>query len=98
VRGVFLSRGWQIANDTWAPSGAAALPLGYYLDVGGQHNEYYWGARFHIPMSFGYQPLVVPALPVTPAPLSADPAVAPAPRSAQHAGLAAAKPAARSAA
>ncbi len=24
--------------------------LWYYLDKGGQHNEYYWGRRFHVPM------------------------------------------------
>ena len=24
--------------------------LFYYLDKGGQHNEYYWGKRFHIPL------------------------------------------------
>ena len=25
--------------------------LFYYLDKGGQHNEYYWGRRFHIPLT-----------------------------------------------
>ena len=25
--------------------------LFYYLDKGGQHNEYYWGKRFSIPMN-----------------------------------------------
>ena len=25
--------------------------LFYYLDKGGQHNEYYWGKRFNIPMN-----------------------------------------------
>jgi len=28
--------------------------LFYYLDEGGQHNEYYWGRRFHVPMSDFY--------------------------------------------
>jgi len=27
----------------------------YYLDIGGQHNEYYWGQRFHVPMTYFYQ-------------------------------------------
>jgi len=26
----------------------------YYLDRGGQHNEYYWGKRFHLPMASLY--------------------------------------------
>lgn len=32
--------------------------LWYYLDKGGQHNEYYWGRRFHVPMMalFGMAP------------------------------------------
>ena len=30
--------------------------LYYYLDHGGQHNELYWGARFHYPMSWLYPP------------------------------------------
>lgn len=25
--------------------------LFYYLEKGGQHNEYYWGRRFHIPLT-----------------------------------------------
>ena len=25
--------------------------LFYYLDKGGQHNEYYWGRRFHVPLT-----------------------------------------------
>eukprot|EP01100_Stratorugosa_tubuloviscum_P004543 TRINITY_DN2141_c0_g1_i1.p1 TRINITY_DN2141_c0_g1~~TRINITY_DN2141_c0_g1_i1.p1 ORF type:complete len:401 (+),score=142.92 TRINITY_DN2141_c0_g1_i1:102-1304(+) len=25
-----------------------------FIDVGGQHNEYYWGKRFHVPMKFLY--------------------------------------------
>jgi len=28
--------------------------LFYYLDVGGQHNEYYWGRRFWVPMTDFY--------------------------------------------
>jgi predicted alpha/beta superfamily hydrolase len=34
--------------------------LWYYLDKGGQHNEYYWGKRFHVPMMalFGSAPKV----------------------------------------
>lgn len=30
--------------------------LYYYLDPLGQHNEYYWGKRFYIPMQFLYPP------------------------------------------
>jgi hypothetical protein len=30
--------------------------LWYYLDEGGQHNEYYWGNRFWVPMSELYPP------------------------------------------
>jgi hypothetical protein len=32
--------------------------LWYYLDKGGQHSEYYWGRRFHVPMMamFGMAP------------------------------------------
>jgi hypothetical protein len=25
-----------------------------YIDQGASHNEYYWGKRFHLPMSFLY--------------------------------------------
>jgi hypothetical protein len=28
----------------------------YYLDDGGEHNELYWGRRFHIPMATLYPP------------------------------------------
>jgi predicted alpha/beta superfamily hydrolase len=28
----------------------------YYLDKGGQHSEYYWGARFWVPMIYLYPP------------------------------------------
>jgi predicted alpha/beta superfamily hydrolase len=28
--------------------------LYYYLDKGGQHNEYYWGKRFSIPLQYLY--------------------------------------------
>jgi hypothetical protein len=31
-------------------SSAPLQNLYYYLDKGGQHNEYYWGKRFTIPM------------------------------------------------
>lgn len=45
-------------NQTVAVTSALAkLPLFvfnstlfYYLDDGGEHNEHYWGARFHVPM------------------------------------------------
>jgi hypothetical protein len=30
--------------------------LFYYLDSGGEHNEKYWGARFHVPMTDLYSP------------------------------------------
>jgi len=30
--------------------------LFYYLDDGGQHNEYYWGRRFWVPMTYFYSP------------------------------------------
>ena len=30
--------------------------LDVYLDEGGQHNEYFWGKRFHVPMSALYSP------------------------------------------
>jgi hypothetical protein len=30
------------------------LDVFYYLDRGGQHNEKYWGARFHLPMLYLY--------------------------------------------
>jgi len=33
--------------------------LFYYLDNGGQHNEYYWGRRFWVPMSYFYSPSVI---------------------------------------
>ncbi len=26
--------------------------LFYYLDKGGQHNEYFWGRRFYIPLTY----------------------------------------------
>lgn len=35
-----------------------ARSLGYYLQQGGQHSEYYWGQRFYVPMLFAYQPSV----------------------------------------
>lgn len=48
-----------------APPARPLAPfLGYYLDEGGQHSEYYWGARFHVPMSFAYQPTVDVAAPM----------------------------------
>lgn len=53
--------GFAYANDSWT-SPASERELGYYLDQGGQHNEKYWGARFHVPMAFAYQPLVHEAL------------------------------------
>jgi len=34
--------------------------LWYYLDHGGQHNEYYWGARFWVPMTSFYPPSLSP--------------------------------------
>jgi hypothetical protein len=36
--------------------------LFHYLDKGGQHNEYYWGRRFHIPMTDLYPPALSPAV------------------------------------
>jgi hypothetical protein len=56
-----LAMGFAYSNDSWA-SPASERELGYYLDQGGQHNEKYWGARFHVPMAFAYQPLVHEAL------------------------------------
>jgi len=37
--------------------------LWYYLDEGGQHNEYYWGKRFWVPMSEMYPPDITPCTP-----------------------------------
>lgn len=34
--------------------------LFYYLDQGGQHNEYFWGKRFWIPMTYLYPPRPTP--------------------------------------
>jgi hypothetical protein len=48
VRNHLLSLGY-VANST----------LYYYLDNGGQHNEKYWGARFHVPMADLYPPSVI---------------------------------------
>ena len=45
----FESDGW-VLNQT----------LFYYLDKGGQHNEYYWGQRFWIPMGYLYPPAPSP--------------------------------------
>lgn len=59
IRDRLLGLGFPYGNDTWSDTRV----LGYYLDHGGQHNEQYWGARFHVPMSFGYQPLVLTAVP-----------------------------------
>jgi len=39
VRDHFSSLGWTLNTD-----------LFYYLDAGGQHNEYYWGNRFNRPL------------------------------------------------
>jgi len=46
----FEADGWKL-NST----------LFYYLDNGGQHNEYYWGRRFWVPMTYFYpiKPLTV---------------------------------------
>jgi len=50
VRDHFLSEGFQYNSQ-----------LFYYLDQGGQHNEYYWGQRFHVPMTDLYPvPTYVP--------------------------------------
>ena len=32
----------------------------YYLDPGGRHNEYFWGKRFHVPMTDLYPPVFTP--------------------------------------
>ncbi|KAH3743721.1 alpha/beta hydrolase [Pelomyxa schiedti] len=40
VRNRLEELGWILGDD-----------LFYYLDIGGQHNEYYWGQRFWIPMT-----------------------------------------------
>jgi len=37
--------------------------LFYYLDNGGQHNEYYWGHRFWIPMTYLFPVLDIPTTP-----------------------------------
>ncbi len=39
VRNHFEALGWQIGTN-----------LFYYLDVGGQHSEVYWGNRFPMPL------------------------------------------------
>lgn len=46
-----------------AAASTNARTLGYYLDVGGQHSEAYWGARFHVPMTYAFTPRVPAALP-----------------------------------
>lgn len=63
VRNRYLGMGWSYGNDAWAPVEDEARPLGYYVDNGGQHNELYWGARFHVPMTFAFQPQPQAALP-----------------------------------
>eukprot|EP01119_Soliformovum_irregulare_P017486 TRINITY_DN5209_c0_g1_i2.p1 TRINITY_DN5209_c0_g1~~TRINITY_DN5209_c0_g1_i2.p1 ORF type:complete len:299 (+),score=66.18 TRINITY_DN5209_c0_g1_i2:283-1179(+) len=50
VRDHFLKDGFQMGSN-----------LFYYLDNGGQHNERYWGARFHVPMTDLYPPRAIPA-------------------------------------
>jgi len=37
--------------------------LFYYLDQGGQHNEYFWGRRFWIPMADLFPVLYIPTVP-----------------------------------
>lgn len=62
--------GYSYSNDSWPVSPAGQRELGYYLDIGGQHSEAYWGARFHVPMTFAYgRPLVLSALPAAAAAL-----------------------------
>jgi len=34
----------------------------YFLDIGGQHNEYYWGNRFWVPMTDFYSPSLTPTV------------------------------------
>lgn len=36
------------------PNWSMGINLQYYLDMGGQHSEYYWGRRFWSPMQFLY--------------------------------------------
>jgi len=50
VRNSFENLGWTLDSD-----------LFYYLDQGGEHSEYYWGTRFHVPMGYLY-----PVTPLTP--------------------------------
>jgi len=39
--------------------------LYYYLQIGGQHSEYYWGKRFHVPMTYFYKTkLLAPQIPL----------------------------------
>jgi hypothetical protein len=60
VRNHLMALGFP--NATYASTSAEALQ--YYLDNGGQHSEAYWGARFHVPMTYAYPPLVDEALPL----------------------------------
>lgn len=43
VRHVQGLAGWSLGGN-----------LDYFIDQGGQHNEYFWGKRFHVPMAFLY--------------------------------------------
>jgi len=66
VRDHFESLGFPLVpavSPVAPPARPLASYIGYYLDVGGQHSEYYWGARFYVPMTFAYQPTVDVAAP-----------------------------------
>jgi predicted alpha/beta superfamily hydrolase len=39
--------------------------LFYYLDQGGQHNEYFWGKRFNVPMQYLYPVSETPLVTIT---------------------------------
>jgi predicted alpha/beta superfamily hydrolase len=40
--------------------------LFYFVQIGGAHNEYWWGKRFHEPMTDFYFPRLIPSSPVPP--------------------------------
>jgi len=49
VRNHMIELGFQMNNTIF-----------YFLDQGGQHNEYYWGRRFWVPMTDFYSPSLTP--------------------------------------
>lgn len=67
VRDSVLALGFPyapVAPQCTAPdTDACPRALAYFLARGAQHSEAYWGARFYVPMQYGFPPLITTPVP-----------------------------------